>query len=257
MKKAILIVSVGSSHLDVLDKTTNKLEKKIADRFPEYRVCQAFSGEIILKKMKELAADTFYSVEEMLDRLAEEGIEEVIVQPTYIISGQENDKLRDMIKQYKNRFKTIRKGKPLLSVKEDYQKTLEAVLEEAALEEGEALLLVGHGTEHHANTEYQNLEYTAYVQGNRNVFVATLEGHQKTNILMRKLEITGCSKVRLMPLLFVAGKHAKKDISGKENSWKTKLEEAGHEVVTTLTGLGEIEKIQDIFMEHLEAAMEE
>lgn len=254
--KAILIVSVGSSHLEVLNKTTNKLEQKIAEKYPDYKVCQAFSGGFILKKMKELKADTFFCVEEMLEMLAAEGIEEVIVQPTYIISGRENDRLREIVQNYKDKFKKIVKGKPLFHVKEDYQKTLEAILEAAALEEEEALMLIGHGTNHHANTEYQNLEYTAYIQGSRNVFVSTLEGHKKTAILMRKLQITGCTKVRLMPLLFVAGKHAKNDIAGEENSWKSRLTEAGYAVAPMLVGLGELEKIQDLFIEHLEEVME-
>ena len=255
-KKAILIVSVGTSHLDVLANTTDQLENRAKEAFPEYKVCQAFSGMIVLGRMKALKPDTFYSVIERLDQLKAEGVEEVVLQPTYIISGSELDKLRDWVKEYKDKFKKIVIGKPLLCAKEDYIKTLEAVKEASGLEEGEGLLLVGHGTSHHDNTEYQNMEYTAYTQGNRNIFVAALEGYQKNVILMRKMELSGCKKFRLMPLLFVAGKHAKKDIVGKETSWEAKLKGAGYEVEPVLIGLGEIPKILDIFVEHLQNAIE-
>lgn len=253
-EKAIVLVSVGTTHLKVLDRTTNKLAEKIKERFPEYEVHQAFSSERILKMMQEKQPDTFDSVEEMLEKLLARGVGKVILQPTYIINGQEQERLRAIVKEYQEdyQFDCIRIGRPLFNAKEDYQKALEAILEIADLKEGEALLLVGHGTNHHANTEYQNLEYTAYVQGHRNVFVATLEGPQKLMILMRKLEITGCKKIKLMPLLFVAGKHAKNDIAGKENSWKTRLEDAGYEVEPLLIGLGEMDKIQDLFVEHLD-----
>lgn len=252
-EKAIVLVSVGTTHLKVLDRTTNKLAEKIKERFPEYEVHQAFSSERILKMMQEKQPDTFCSVDDMLEKLLAEGVREVIVQPTYIISGQEQERLCALVKDYKeaDQFDLIRMGHPLLVAKEDYQKVLEAILEIADLKEDEVLLLVGHGTNHHANTEYQNLEYTAYVQGHRNVFVATLEGPQKLNILMRKLEITGCKKIKLMPLLFAAGKHAKNDIAGKENSWKNRLEEAGYEVEPLLIGLGEMDKVHDLFLEHL------
>ncbi len=255
-RKAILIVSAGSTHLDALKNSIDKLAERVQEKYPEYKVCQAFSVETILRKMKEKMPDTYFGIEEMLDKLEAEGVKEVAVLPACVIQGGEHEKLREILNGYKDRFDVLTKAKPLLSEKEDYLKALEAVLDYAALEEDEALMLVGHGTHHHANTEYQNLEYTAYVKGCRNVFVATLEGHQKTAILMRKLQITGCKKIRLMPLLLVAGKHAKKDIAGDGDSWKTMLTEAGYEVCAQMTGIGELDGIQNIFIEHLEKIMD-
>ena len=257
MKKAILIVSSGTSMVEALSDTTNKLESRLASQYKEYKVCQAFSVQPIVTKMQRMYPDTYFNVKEMLHKLVEEGVEELAILPFYMIKGTENERMREVIKEYEDKFKKIIVAKPLFHVKEDYIKTLDAVLEAADMQEGEALMLVGHGTKHHDNTEYQNLEYTAYTQGRRNVFVATLEGHQKTNLLMRKLQLTGCEKVRLMPLLLVAGKHAKVDIAGDGDSWKTKLTEAGYQVEVQMTGLGELDSIQDIFVEHLESVMAE
>lgn len=251
MKKAILLVSVGSTHLDVLERTTGALVEKIREAFPGQEVHQAFSSSRILKMMQEKKTGEFKNVREKLDELEKGGYSCVTMQPVYVISGQEQENVREIWREYQDRFEKITLGKPLFSAKEDYIKALEGILMEAALEEGEALMLVGHGTNHHTNTEYQNLEYTAYVQGHRNIFVAALEGHQKLAILMRKLQISGCKKICLMPLLYTAGKHAQKDIGGSENSWKIRLEEAGYEVRVNLKGLGEIEQIQKIYLEHL------
>ena len=151
-EKAIVLVSVGTTHLKVLDRTTNKLAEKIKERFPEYEVHQAFSSERILKMMQEKQPDTFDSVEEMLEKLLARGVGKVILLRTYIIDGQELERLRAIVKECQEdyQFDCIRIGRPLFNAKEDYQKALEAILEIADLKEGEAVLLVGHGTNHHA-----------------------------------------------------------------------------------------------------------
>lgn len=256
MKKAILIISSGTSLLDALENTTNKLERRLREEFADYKVYQAFSVQPIVNKMQTMCPDTYFNVREMLDKILADGVEELAILPFYMLKGTENERMREVLREYEERFASVQIAKPLFHVKEDYIKTLEAVLCAADMQEGEALMLVGHGTKHHDNTEYQNLEYTAYTQGRRNVFVATIEGHQKTGILMRKVELSGCRKIRLMPLLLVAGVHAKVDIAGDGDSWKTKLLEAGYDVEVQMIGLGELDSIQDIFVEHLKAAIQ-
>ena len=55
-----------------------------------------------------------------------------------------------------------------------------------------------------------------------------------------------------MPFMVVAGDHAKHDMAGDEDSWKSELEEAGYEVRTILKGLGELKGIRNLFVEHIE-----
>ena len=50
MKKGILVVSFGTSHLDTMEKTIQALEDDIAEAFPEYRVYRAFTSGMILRK---------------------------------------------------------------------------------------------------------------------------------------------------------------------------------------------------------------
>lgn len=253
MKKAIMLVSSGTSIMEALNQTTNKLEERLKESFPEYSVYQAFSVQPIVNKMKKADPEKYRNVEETFEKMLADGIEEVVVSSFYMINGEEHERLREVAKTYRDegQFARIAVAKPLLCEKEDYIKVLEAVLKASDMQEGEALLLVGHGTKHHDNTEYQNFEYTAYTQGHRNVYVATLAGHQKTALLMRKLELTGCKKIRLMPLLLVAGIHAQVDIAGDKDSWKTKLMDTGYQVEVQMIGIGELDTIQDVFVEHL------
>ena len=73
---------------------------------------------------------------------------------------------------------------------------------------------------------------------------------------MAKLKIAEKKKVALMPFMLVAGDHAKNDMAGDEDSWKSELEEEGYEVRVILKGLGEFEGIRKIFIKHIEEAAE-
>ena len=252
MGKAILAVSFGTSHMDTLDKTIGAIEGSIEEHFPEYRLYRAFTSGMILKKLRKTKGLEFYNVKEAMERMAADGMETVIVQPTHIINGIENDKMLEDLMMYADRFQKIRVGKPLLSSVDDYKKAIHAVMEEVELAEDETLVLMGHGTDHHANSAYPTLEYTFHLLGYRQVLVGTVEGFPDFNNVLTKLEITGTKKVVLMPFMVVAGDHAKHDMAGDEDSWKSELEEAGYEVRTILKGLGELKGIRNLFVEHIE-----
>ena len=143
-------------------------------------------------------------------------------------------------------------GKPLLSSVDDYKKSIHAVMAETQLEDDEMLVLMGHGTDHHANSAYPTLEYTFHALGYNQVLVGTVESFPELKNVMAKLEISGKKKVVLMPFMLVAGDHAKNDMAGEEDSWKSELEDAGYEVGVIMKGLGEFEGIRKIFTEHLE-----
>lgn len=252
MEKGILVVSFGTSHLDTMKKTISVIEQEISERFQEYRVYRAFTSGMIIRKLKRtenLAVDT---VQEALNRMKEDGIEDVIVQPTHIINGVEYDRMMKDLMENMFLFRRIRVGKPLLSSGDDYKKSIHAVMAETQLEDDEMLVLMGHGTDHHANSAYPTLEYTFHALGYNQVLVGTVESFPELKNVMAKLEISGKKKVALMPFMLVAGDHAKNDMAGEEDSWKCELEDAGYEVRVIMKGLGEFEGIRKIFTEHLE-----
>ena len=61
-------------------------------------------------------------------------------------------------------------------------------------------------------------------------------------------------RILLIPLMVVAGDHAANDIAGEDHSFRQIFESAGYEVVPVMKGLGEYEKIQRIYEEHLNHA---
>ena len=256
MGKGILVVSFGTSHIDTMEKTITVIEQDIARQFPEWSVYRAFTSRMIVRKLKRTENMEIDTVEEALRRMVTDGISEVIVQPTHIINGIENDRMMEDLMEHMSLFRKIRVGKPLLSSVDDYKKAIHAVMSEVGLETGEMLVLMGHGTDHHANAAYPTLEYTFHALGYNQVLVGTVESFPELKNVMAKLEIAEKKKIALMPFMLVAGDHAKNDMAGEEDSWKTELEDAGYAVRVILKGLGEFEGIRKIFLEHIEETME-
>ena len=87
---------------------------------------------------------------------------------------------------------------------------------------------------------------------------STVEGTPSFDDAIEEMTTLTQRKVLLAPMLFVAGDHAKNDMAGdEEDSWKTAFANAGFEVECVLEGLGQNAGVQAIYVEHVQAAMEE
>ena len=252
MTRAILIVSMGTKHLETLENTTFRLECRVREEYPDYRIYHAFANERILNIMNSLGQGSYFSITETLEQMVADGVEEVLIQPAFLIHGIEHERMTEKIRPYEARFQKLYIGKPLLSETDDYKKTIHAVVSAVELEDDEALILIGRGTEHHSNSAYPALEYMAHMLGYTRVFVGTVGGFPSFQNVLVKLELSGYQKVRLMPFLFVVGMNVKKSISGETDSWKSELMKRGYEVNAMEQGLLEIPAIQTLFLEHLE-----
>lgn len=252
-KKAILVVSFGTSHEDSRKKTIEAIEQKIAEEFTEYKIYRAFTSRMIIAKLAKSGIHIM-TVEEALEQIKEEGVTDLIVQPTHVINGIENDGMLEKIRVVSKDFDSVVIGSPLLSDTEDYKKLAEAVVEDNPMAEDEVLMLMGHGTSHYSNSAYPALEYVFREMGYANILVGTVEGYPTFKEAKKQLEKTNKKKVTLLPLMIVAGDHANKDMAGEENSWKSRLEQEGYQVVCRIKGLGELDKVQRQFIEHIRAA---
>ncbi len=254
-QKALLAVSFGTSHHDTLEKTIVAIEQALAEAFPERTLRRAFTSGMILRK---LAGEGVHidDVPAALERLADEGYTDVLVQPTHIMNGDEYDKLMALAEPYRQKFDCVLFGRPLLTETGDYPDAAKALMEDLpAPEEDTAILYMGHGTEHFANSCYALLEYVFHDLGRKDVVIGTVEGYPGFEEAKRRLQELGVSQVELRPLMIVAGDHAKNDLAGdEEDSWKSMLEKAGYHVRCVLQGLGEFPRIQSLFVEHARQA---
>lgn len=75
--------------------------------------------------------------------------------------------------------------------------------------------------------------------------------------VLNQVKEGGYKKVVLEPLMVVAGDHANNDMAGdEEGSWKTEFETAGYEVECLVKGLGELESVQQIYVDHTQSAID-
>lgn len=251
MKKAVLVVSFGTSYKETREKTIEVCERKIKEAFEGYDFFRAFTSNMIIRKLKNRDNIHIENPIEALDRLHKEGYEEVIVQTLHIICGEEYTKLKEQISEYSNKFEKITLGRPLLSQIDDYKETVEALkLQIPKLEDNEAIVFMGHGTEHEAHSAYPALDYMLK-QENLKAYVGTVEGYPEIEEVIVNLKKDKISKVRLMPFMLVAGDHAINDMAGDDDdSWNTILNKSGFETKIHLKGLGENESIQNKFVKH-------
>ncbi len=254
MKKAILAVSYGTTIPDALRASVEAVENEFRNCFPGYTVFRAFTGRRTMEilEQKQMHVD---SVEEALKKIAAEGFEEVILQPTHIIGGSEYESIRSTAEAYKNRFSVVKIGAPLLHSREDME-TLCRFFAGAFSGIAEAVVLMGHGSGHEANRLYTEFGEICRALGGDRLFVATLEAKPDIGDVIPELKERGYRKILITPLLFVAGTHACKDMAGDgKDSWKSRLEKEGFSVTAVVKGLGEYPEIRALYAGHLAAAL--
>ncbi len=256
-KHGILVVSFGTSYEETRKKTIDAIENRIRENFKDYKVYRAFTSKIILKKLKQSGMNV-YSVKEALEAMIKNGItEEIIIQPTHVINGIENEFMLDEVEKYKKCFKKIKYGNPLLTRTEDYEELAKIIKNTYPVEEKEALVLMGHGSEHYSNSAYPAFEYVLKNMGFGNIFVGTVEGYPSLEEVKMQLKKEKMQKACLVPMMIVAGDHANNDMAGKNDSWRAELEQEGYPVRYWLKGLGEIREVQDMFVKHVKEAVKE
>ena len=223
--KAILVVSFGTSYEASRKATIEKIEQDIRNAFQDHRIYRAWTSKFIISILKKRDNYTVLTVKEALEQMITDGIREVVVQPTHILDGIENNIMKEEVLSYKESFDKIAFGTPLLADSKDESQAINAVTTEFSdLKETEALVFMGHGTTHQVNTVYAGLDI---------------------------------KKVYVMPLMIVAGDHAHNDMAGDSpDSWVCQFENAGFEVCPIIKGLGEYPGIRRMYVEHAQKAID-
>ena len=262
-KKALLVVSFGTSFEEALPAIVN-IEETCKKAFPDYDFYRAFTSGMIIRKWARTKNVIIHNPDEVMKRLVAEGYEEVICQPTHIINGLEYDKMMNMLLAYKDQIPTIKVGTPLLTEEEDYKEACEIVMQELEkpLAKDEAFVFMGHGTSHTANVTYDQMQTQMENLGLKNAFIGTVEGKPEDTAcdkVIEKVKEAGYKNVVLRPLMVVAGDHANNDMAGdEEDSWKSQFVASGNfdKVDCQIEGLGRIEAVEKLYVEHTKAAID-
>ena len=88
--------------------------------------------------------------------------------------------------------------------------------------------------------------------GRGDIYIACVEGYPYLEDVLPKL--SEYKTVHLSPFMIVAGDHAKNDMAGDEESFKSILEEMNKNVDYELKGLGEYDFVRKLILKHADEA---
>ncbi len=256
MSKALLAVSFGTSFEDTRERTVGAIENALAKAFPDRKVYRAWTSGVIRRKLLKRDSLKIDSVEEALERLVAEGVTDLLVQPTFLLEGTETRLAREALIRYRDKFGTVRVGKPLLTDDGDVRELARALEERwAEIGPGQLLAFMGHGSEEAEFEPYTRLSRCFEEDGFPQMTVGTVEFTPGFAPVLETLRARRPEKVTLAPLMVVAGDHANNDMAGEEeDSWKSMLLKEGVEVDCRLEGLGEIPGVRELYVRRAAAA---
>lgn len=254
MKKAVVCVSFGTS-VDAARKSITAVEDALRCIEPDRLFVRAFTSSIIRRILAE-RGEKVPSVPEALESLRNQGVRDVLVQPTHILYGHEYDKIKAEAQPWQNRFDSLRIGRPLMADTEDIKALTAAISEAYPYCEDETLVLFGHGTDHFANAVYPALQTAFRLSGREDVLIGTVEGWPAYEDVFRQIKASGRKGVHLVPLMLVAGDHAMNDMAGDEkDSWASRFAAEGCTVRCTIQGLGCLPTVQELYCAHLKSVL--
>ena len=277
----LLVVSFGTSFNDSRAEDVKGIEDALAKAYPDWSVRRAFTAQIIINHVEARDGENIDNMQQALDRAVENGVKNLVVQPTHLMHGAEYDEMTEAINGYKDKFESVAIAEPMLGevgddatvINDDKKAVAQAITDEAcktagfddmqaAADAGTAFVFMGHGTSHTANVTYDQMQTQMEDLGFTNAFIGTVEGEPEDTAceeVIAKVKDAGFKNVILRPLMVVAGDHANNDMAGDDDdSWKSQFEASGafDSVECQIEGLGRIEAVEDLYVEHTQAAID-
>lgn len=278
----ILVVSFGTSFNDSRVEDIKGIEDAIQAANPDWSVRRAFTAQTIINHIQARDGEFIDNMDQALERAVTNGVKNLVVQPTHLMHGAEYDELVEVVEAYRDQFETVKIAEPLLGevgtdaaiINADKEAVAKALTKaavkdagyedlSAAMEDGVAFVFMGHGTYHTAKVSYSQMQSQMEVLGYNNVFIGTVEGDPEETSCEAVIDAVtqaGYTKVILRPLMVVAGDHANNDMAGEdEDSWISMFNASGNfeSVDVQITGLGSINAIQELYVEHTTAIMKD
>ena len=277
----ILVVSFGTSFNDSRAEDIKGIEDALAKAYPDWAVRRAFTAQIIINHVQARDDEAIDNMDQALQRAVDNGVKNLVVQPTHLMHGAEYDEMVEAIDQYRDKFESVAIAEPMLGevgedatvINDDKKAVAEALVDaavkeagfdsiDAAAEDGTAFVFMGHGTSHTANVTYDQMQTQMEDLGYKNAFIGTVEGEPEDTAceaVIDKVKEAGYKKVVLRPLMVVAGDHANNDMAGDDDdSWKSQFEASGafDSIDCQIEGLGRIPAVEDLYVAHTKAAMD-
>ena len=259
-KQGILLVAFGSTMAEAWPAFRN-IEEEVREAFPGVPVRWAYTSHIVRRRMAE-QGKAMDSLEVALARMMDEGFTHVAVQSLHTIGGWEFHEVARNARAFAgmaNGFEQVAIGGPLLNGTEDIERVSNLLLKHVpkARKKHEAVVFMGHGTDHPANALYVAM-MVALQEKDPKVLLGTVEGKPDLEDVLGRLQAQDVRKAYLIPFMAVAGDHARNDLAGEEeDSWKSVFTARGIDSEPVLVGTGEIDDFAAMWVDHLRMAVQQ
>ena len=90
------------------------VEKAIQAANPDWAVRRAFTAQIIINHVQARDGEKIDNVDQALQRAVDNGVKNLVIQPTHLMHGAEYDELVGELDAYKDKFEKVVVAEPLL-----------------------------------------------------------------------------------------------------------------------------------------------
>lgn len=175
MKEALLTVSFGTAVEQARQADICAVERTVAQALPHLPAYQAYTSPTIRRILARRGIDIPGFVP-ALEQLAQDGVEQVYVLPTHVLPGYEYDDLLEAVEKIRPQFQQLRMAPPLLGDTWGVRALAQILCDRFPRQEGQAVVLLGHGTEHPGNLVYPALQGVLDWLGREDILIGTVEG---------------------------------------------------------------------------------
>lgn len=240
-KKAMVAAFFGTTVPEAV-RAYDRIEEQLRKKYPDLPVFRAYTSPIVREKLN-------YSVPSLsgvLKHLVMENFDSVDLLAAFLSSGEEYHKLRATVSAFSSTLKISVSRPPLSglpSLREFLKRAVSAI--PAKRKHEESVLFMGHGNlDGRSDFSYLTID-SELKKFDPDFHLACVEGNPLPEEAFEKLRP---GKVWLIPFMLTAGDHALNNMAGDgPDSWKKRLEAAGHECRCVLHGLGESSEVADYF----------
>ena len=199
MDQGFVAVSFGTS-VPEARRAVTAVEGALRRSAGDCEFVRAFTSPTI-RRILAKRGEEVPSLPEALEQLRARGVRRAAVQPTHLLYGFEYDKLQAEAEALSAGFDVLSVGRPLLADTADLLRFAAGLAGMYPREEGGAVVLMGHGTEHFANAVYPALQTALRLAGREDVLVGTVEGWPGLEDVVRQLAPEGPRHIHLAPLI--------------------------------------------------------
>ncbi len=281
-KKAILLVTHGMHGANCLHATRASELNCALNWLPNYvsfasfaqRVVLNFSGydvywafklgqtEQTLKGEPKEKEPRFYAAAKTIAELLSSGFSKILVQPLYIVPGQEFKQLQGQVSELQPNDNAVKiaVGGPLLSsssaVKYLAQSFWKQHKNSLATNPNQAVIYVGHGSNDAEAGELYFLLEQELQSISKQLFFTSLLHPSAIQATLKTLHRVHINSILLVPFMTNPGAKSLNELAGAENSISARLESMGISCKLLTPGLIENKNAQALWLAHLQKARE-